>query len=46
MNSTKMIEAGTTTIGAVSSYGLDLEACLESKLNIVYFSEVLVVNLI
>ncbi|MCI0500738.1 MAG: metal-dependent hydrolase [Epsilonproteobacteria bacterium] len=38
---TKMIEAGTTTIGAVSSYGLDLEACLESKLNIVYFSEVL-----
>jgi cytosine/adenosine deaminase-related metal-dependent hydrolase len=38
---TKMIATGTTTIGAVSSYGLDLEACVESKLNVVYFSEVL-----
>lgn len=37
----KMLETGTTTIGAVSSYGLDLEACVESKLNIVYFTEVL-----
>ena len=37
----KMIENGTTTIGAVSSYGLDLEACEKSKLNVVYFSEVL-----
>jgi len=37
----KMIESGTTTIGAVSSYGLDLEACEKSKLNVVYFTEVL-----
>ncbi len=37
----KMVEVGTTTIGAVSSYGLDLDACVESKLNIVYFTEVL-----
>ena len=37
----KMIASGTTTIGAVSSYGLDLEACVNSNLNVVYFTEVL-----
>lgn len=37
----KMIASGTTTIGAISSYSLDMEGCLQSKMNIVYFTEVL-----
>ncbi len=36
-----MINCGTTTIGAISSYGFDLQSCVESKLNVVYFTEVL-----
>jgi cytosine/adenosine deaminase-related metal-dependent hydrolase len=38
---TSMIENGTTTIGAISSYGFDMEACINSALNVVYFTEVL-----
>jgi len=38
---TNMIASGTTSIGAISSYGFDMEACIESPLNIVYFTEVL-----
>ena len=33
--------SGTTTIGAISSFGLDLNPCVESRLNVVYFNEVL-----
>ncbi len=37
----KMKKTGTTTIGAISSYSYDLEACLNSPINTVYFSEVI-----
>ncbi len=33
--------SGTTTIGAVSSFGADMEACVKTPLNVVYFNEVL-----
>ncbi len=36
-----MLRAGTTTIGAVSSYGFDMRACAYSPVNVVYFNEVL-----
>lgn len=36
-----MIQNGTTTIGAISSYGLELQSCIESPLNVVYFTEAL-----
>lgn len=36
-----MIENGTTTIGAISSYGFDMDSCVESPLNVVYFTEIL-----
>ena len=32
---------GTTSIGAVSSFGADMEACVNTPLNVVYFNEVL-----
>lgn len=37
----KMLKTGTTTIGAISSYGFDLNACLNTPLNVVYFNEVI-----
>ncbi len=37
----KMIQNGTTTIGAISSYGFDMNSCIESPINVVYFTEVL-----
>lgn len=37
----KMIQNGTTTIGAISSYGFDMEPCIKSPLNVVYFTEIL-----
>ena len=37
----KMIQNGTTTIGAVSSYGFDMESCIQSPINVVYFTEIL-----
>ncbi len=37
----QMIASGTTTIGAVSSYGADLQACVHSPMRVVYFNEVL-----
>jgi len=37
----QMLKHGTTTIGAISSYGFDMESCIESDLNVVYFTEVL-----
>lgn len=36
-----MMQSGTTTIGAISSYSLDIEPCLNSKMNTVFFSEVI-----
>lgn len=36
-----ILKSGTTTIGAISSYALDLEPCLETPLNVVYFNEVI-----
>lgn len=38
----KMKKTGTTTIGgAISSYGFDMEACLKTPMNTVFFSEVI-----
>ncbi len=37
----KMIQNGTTTIGAISSYGYDMASCIESPINVVYFTEAL-----
>jgi len=36
-----IVQNGTTTIGAISSYGGDLEACVRSPLNVAYFSEII-----
>lgn len=36
-----MRKSGTTTIGAISSYGFEMEACLKSPINTVFFSEVI-----
>ncbi len=36
-----ILESGTTTIGAISSFGLDLEPCAKSPINVIYFNEVL-----
>ncbi len=35
----KMKKTGTTTIGAISSYGFDLKACVNSPINTVFFCE-------
>ena len=37
----KMLQNGTTTIGAISSYGFDMVSCVKSPINVVYFAEVL-----
>ncbi len=37
----KMQKTGTTTIGAISSYSYDLEACIKSPINTVFFNEVI-----
>jgi cytosine/adenosine deaminase-related metal-dependent hydrolase len=37
----KILKTGTTTIGAISSYGFDLQPCIKSALNVVYFNEVI-----
>lgn len=36
-----MLNRGTTTIGAISSNGNDLKACVNSKARIIYFNEVI-----
>ncbi|MEA3314262.1 MAG: metal-dependent hydrolase [Campylobacterota bacterium] len=36
-----IINTGTTTIGAISSYGFDMNSCIKSPINTVYFTEVL-----
>ena len=37
----RMKKTGTTAIGAISSYSYDLEACVQSPINIVFFCEVI-----
>lgn len=37
----KMLANGTTTIGAISSYGFDMQSCIKSPINVVYFTEIL-----
>ncbi|VAY86811.1 BOX elements [hydrothermal vent metagenome] len=37
----KMLRNGTTTIGAISSYGFDMESCIQTPINVVYFTEIL-----
>jgi hypothetical protein len=36
-----MKKTGTTTIGAISSYSFDLEPCVKSPINTVFFCEVI-----
>jgi len=36
-----MKKSGTTTIGAISSYALDIEPCIKSPINTVFFTEVI-----
>lgn len=36
-----MLLSGTTALGAISSFGADLEACVQSPQRVVYFNEVL-----
>jgi cytosine/adenosine deaminase-related metal-dependent hydrolase len=40
-NLNQMLKTGTTTIGAISSYSADMQECVESKLNVVYFNEII-----
>jgi len=37
----EMLKSGTTTLGAISSFGADLEACVQTPQRVVYFNEVL-----
>ena len=37
----EMLKSGTTTLGAISSFGADLEACAKTPQRVVYFNEVL-----
>lgn len=37
----KMKKTGTTTIGAISSYSFDIEACINAPINTVFFCEVI-----
>ena len=36
-----MLESGITTFGAISSHGLDLEACTNAKQNVIFFNELI-----
>jgi cytosine/adenosine deaminase-related metal-dependent hydrolase len=36
-----MLQNGTTTVGAISSYGFDMKSCIQTPINVVYFTEVL-----
>jgi cytosine/adenosine deaminase-related metal-dependent hydrolase len=36
-----MLESGITTFGAISSHGMDLEACINAKQNVVFFNELI-----
>ncbi|MEA3383133.1 MAG: metal-dependent hydrolase [Campylobacterota bacterium] len=36
-----MVKNGTTTVGAISSYGFDMNSCIKTPINVVYFTEIL-----
>jgi cytosine/adenosine deaminase-related metal-dependent hydrolase len=36
-----MLKTGTTSIGAISSYGFDMSSCIKTDMNVVYFTEVI-----
>ena len=36
-----LLKNGTTTIGEISSFGLDIEACHETPINVILFNEIL-----
>ncbi len=36
-----MLESGITSFGAISSHGMDLEACKDAKQNVVFFNELI-----
>lgn len=36
-----MLKSGTTTVGAISSYGFDINACVDSAQRVVYFNELI-----
>jgi len=36
-----MLDGGITTFGAISSHGMDLEACANAKQNVVFFNELI-----
>jgi len=36
-----MLKGGTTTIGAISSYGFEMSACINTPMNVVFFNEVI-----
>jgi len=36
-----MLESGITTFGAISSHGMDLQACAQAKQNVVFFNELI-----
>jgi cytosine/adenosine deaminase-related metal-dependent hydrolase len=36
-----MLHSGITTFGAISSYSLDLEACINAKQNVIFFNELI-----
>lgn len=36
-----MLESGITTFGAISSHGMDLQACAEAKQNVIFFNELI-----
>ncbi len=35
----KMLQSGTTTIGAISSHNFDMTSCIKTPINVVYFNE-------
>ncbi len=37
----KMIQTGTTTFGAISSYGTEMEACIETPAKVIFFNELI-----
>ncbi|MCW0204930.1 aminofutalosine deaminase family hydrolase [Campylobacter lari] len=37
----KMLKSGTTTIGEISSFGSDLNPCVNSQARVIYFNEIL-----
>lgn len=37
----RMLSSGITSFGAISSHGMDLEACINAKQNVVFFNELI-----